>query len=179
MDEQRTAGTLSTGAPPYRVPSRQMAGGFLKKMLQLGGTISADGKLSVYDQQKLNEWRMKHAGCNIVLTVKVKRKDRSTPQNAYYWGVVVPIVMDAINKYGNEYDAMDTHEFLKGRFNTKAVDVNEGYSLQIPQSTASLDTKEFGSYVGQIQQFASMVLGVYVPSPNEQLTIDHYLNQNP
>jgi hypothetical protein len=146
-------------------------------MLQLGGKISDDGKLSVFDQQKLTDWRQKHAGREIVLSLKVKRKMRSNPQNGYYWTVVVPMVTEAINSYGNEYSNDETHEFLKSRFNNREVEMSEGIMVSLPMSTTELDTIEFSHYIETIQQWASAVLGIYIPSPNEQLTIDHYLNQ--
>ncbi len=146
-------------------------------MPDFGGHIDNNNKLTVYKQPVLAEWIKKNSGKDIVLSVKVKRKQRSTPQNGYYWSVVVPMVTEAINSYGNEYSNDDTHEYLKSRFNSKDVEVGDGNYLQLPMSTSGLDTAEFAGYIDQIQQFASMVLGVYIPSPNEQLTIDHYLKQ--
>lgn len=146
-------------------------------MLQLGGTISHEGKLSVYDQRKLDAWRVKHAGKDIVLSIKEKRPTRSAPQNAYYWGVLVAMVMDGINSFGNDFDETETHEFLKGKFNAKQIEVTEGHYLDVAQSTSKMNTKEFMSYLESIQQFASITLGIYIPSPNEQTTIDFYINQ--
>lgn len=146
-------------------------------MLELQGKISDDGKLSVYNQQQLDAWRLKYAGSDIVLSVKLKRKKRSNPQNAYYWGVVVPMVTAGINQFGNDFEQEETHEFLKARFNAKEIELIEGHYIEMPQSTASLDTKEFMSYLEQIQQFASSMLGLYIANPNEQTTIDFYLNQ--
>jgi hypothetical protein len=146
-------------------------------MIQLAGNITTEGKLIVFNQPALTAWREKHRGLDIVLSVKVKRKHRSNPQNGYYWGVIVPMVMDAINSYGNEFDKDETHEFLKSKFNLVEVEVKDGGYLLVPRSTGELDTAEFSSYCEQIRQFSSMVLGVYIPAPNEQMTIDHYLNQ--
>lgn len=146
-------------------------------MLQLGGRISSEGKLSVYNQQKLNDWRERHAGKEIVLVVKLKKPNRSTPQNGYYWSVVVPMITEAVNEYGNEWTNDETHEFLKSRFNNREVEMKGGVIVSLPQSTTSLDKAEFGRYIDEVKQWASVVLGLYIPQPNEQLTIDHYLNQ--
>lgn len=146
-------------------------------MLQLGGRISSEGKLSVYNQQKLNDWRERHAGKEIVLVVKLKKPNRSTPQNGYYWSVVVPMITEAVNEYGNEWTNDETHEFLKSRFNNREVEMKGGVIVSLPQSTTSLDKAEFGRYIDEVKQWASVVLGLYIPEPNEQLTIDHYLNQ--
>lgn len=146
-------------------------------MIELQGHIGDDGKLSVYNQQALADYRQKHAGKDIILSIKIKRKRRSNPQNGYYWSVIVPMVMEAINNYGNDFDMDETHEFLKAKFNLKEVTVKDEGFIMMPQSTSRMDTAEFSSYCEHIRQFASLVLGVYIPAPNEQMTIDHYLNQ--
>lgn len=145
-------------------------------MLQLGGRISSEGKLSVYNQQKLNDWRERHAGKEIVLVVKLKKPNRSTSQNGYYWSVVVPMITEAVNEYGNEWTNDDTHEFLKSRFNNREVEMKNGVIVSLPQSTTGMDTAEFSRYIDEVKQWSSVVLGLYIPEPNEQLTIDHYLN---
>lgn len=145
-------------------------------MLELQGNISDTAKLTIYNMPALNTWRTAHAGKDIVMTLKVKRKTRSHPQNAYYWGVVIPLVTKAINDLGNDFDEEETHEFLKKEFNCKEIDVLEGHSIKMPQSTARLDTKEFMAYIENIQHFASVMLNTYLPSPNEQTSIDFSLN---
>lgn len=134
--------------------------------------------MRVYNQAALNQWRINNAGKDIVLSLKIKRKTRSNPQNAYYWGVVVPLITEAFNKFGNDFKEEETHEFLKAKFNARQLEVIDGHHIDVPQSTSKLDTKEFMTYIEQIQQFASMLLGIYIPSPNEQTTIDYTLNQN-
>ncbi len=145
-------------------------------MLELAGHITPEGKLTVYKQDELTNWRMKHAGSNVVLTLKLKRKRRSAGQNGYYWAVVVPMVMEAINSYGNDFDQDETHEFLKSKFNATEIEVKDGGVLMIAKSTGCLSTVDFSDYCDRIRQFAILVLGVYIPEPNEQMTIDHYLN---
>lgn len=137
-------------------------------MIELGGTISTDGKLSVYRQEDLMAWIKQNKEKAIVLSLKIKRMKRSNPQNSYYWGVVIPLVQKAINEYGNEYDSEDTHEFLKKEFNYKEVEIGDGYFIKLPESTTKLNTAEFNEYKEKIQQFASQVLNIYIPDPNEQ-----------
>lgn len=147
------------------------------KMLELGGIVTEQGKLQVFNQPALQQWIRASAGRDIVMSLKVKRKTRSNPQNAYYWSVVIPMVTDGINKFGNSFEQEETHEFLKAKFNAKEIEVTDGHFLNIPQSTSKMDTAEFMTYIENIQQFASMMLSIYIPSPNEQATIDYSLNQ--
>ena len=145
-------------------------------MLELQGTISEEGKVSVYNMPALNDWRQKNAGRDIVLCFKIKRRKRSNEQNAYYWGVVIPLMTEAINQLGHDLDEEETHEFLKSRFNTKQVEVFDGHYIDIPQSTRKLDTKDFMDFIDRIQKFAATMLNLYIPSPNEQTKIDYTLN---
>lgn len=146
-------------------------------MLELEGIITEQGKLQVFNQPALKEWIRHNTGKGIVMSLKTKHKSRSSPQNSYYWGVIVPMVTDGINYLGNQFTKEETHEFLKAKFNFKRVDTPDGHYIDMPQSTSKLDTKEFMTYIENIQQFASMMLNVYIPSPNEQATIDYTLNQ--
>lgn len=141
-------------------------------MIELQGVISQEGKLQVFNQPVLNQWRIANAGKNIVLSLKLKRKGRSTPQNAYYWAVVVPLIREAINKFGNEFDEAETHEFLKAKFNSIEIEPVPDNFIEVPQSTGKLDTVGFMTYIEKIQRFASQMLGVYIPAPNEAMTID-------
>lgn len=139
--------------------------------LDLGGTIDENGKLSVFKQDDLGRWINAHRGHQIVLTLKLKGKKRSTEQNAYYWGVVVDMVMRRFNQLGNDFNADETHDFLKGRFNIKEIEAVPDHFIEIPLSTARLDTKEFMEYLAKIQQFGSEFLGIYIPDPNEQMEV--------
>ena len=146
-------------------------------MLEISGSISNEGKLTICNPPLLAEWRMKHAGKDVVLTLKLKRPKRSNQQNGYYWSVVVPLVQDALNGFGNEFDEMETHEFLKAKFNSVELEPVPDNFIEVPLSTSKLDTKGFMLYIEKIQQFASAMLGVYIPSTNEQTTIDFYINE--
>jgi hypothetical protein len=104
--------------------------------------------------------------------LKPRKKQRSIFQNAYYWGVVVPLVCDGLRDMGNDVQVEETHEFLKGRFCfTEVVCESTGEVLKVPKSTANLSTVDFMAYLSEIQRFASEYLGVVIPEPNEQVSI--------
>jgi hypothetical protein len=142
------------------------------QQLELPGNIDATGNMTVSNRDMLLAWVKSHKDKAITLTVKVKKKKRSNNQNAYYWYIVVPLITRALNDLGNEFDNTDTHEFLKARFNAKQVEVNDGHYIDVPQSTTGLSTIEFNEYKEKIQRFASEMLGLYIPDPNEQLELD-------
>lgn len=87
------------------------------------------------------------------------------------------MVRDAINSFGNEFSSDDVHDYLKAKFNSKEVETMPDNFIEVPQSTSVLDTKAFMMYLDEIKKFASAMLGIYIPDPNEQAMIDFYIHQ--
>jgi hypothetical protein len=101
-----------------------------------------------------------------VYTIEIKefRKDRSSLQNRYYWGVVIK---ELCNHTG--YNADEMHELLKAKFNPKELVFKKtGESIKIGGSTAELDTLDFENYLEQIRIFALSDLDVLIPLPNQE-----------
>jgi hypothetical protein len=97
-------------------------------------------------------------GARIHVTVVKHRNTRSLSQNAYYWGVVIPLLREHCG-----YDSDEMHEALKLRF----LKSHEDTDLPSVRSTASLNTTEFGEYVDDCIRLAAE-LGVVIPSPEER-----------
>lgn len=101
-------------------------------------------------------------------------KKRTLPQNAYYHGVVVPMVREGLYNIGyNEVKTNeDAHEILKHLFlKKKMVNEKNGDEITLASSTAELKTVEFNVYLEEIWQWASDYLGIVIPAPNEQLVM--------
>lgn len=142
-------------------------------MIQLEGHIDNTGKLLLRDQSRLRAWVHDHSDKDVMLTIEQKRKKRTNSQNAYYWGVCIPLIQEAMNDLGNEFTKEETHEFLKARFNYKEIELKDGYFFDMPISTSKLNTIQFNEYIETIIRFAADMLGVIIPPPNEQLLIDY------
>jgi len=102
--------------------------------------------------------------CKKEINIKELRL-RSLPENKYYWGVIVKILSDELG-----YTTNEVHEILKQRFISKVVFLKTKDAvkeMRIPQSTTKLKTVEFEEYLSSIRQWASMELGIYIPTPNE------------
>ena len=103
-------------------------------------------------------------------------KNRSNPQNKYYWGVIVQTLSDELGYTRNEI-----HDLIKYRF-LSTPDIVKGRTgqvmLQRTKSTTELDTKSFESLMSEIREWASIELGIYLPEPNEILN-DQTTKQNP
>jgi hypothetical protein len=131
-----------------------------------------DGKLQPICTKRISEWIKSMEGKCIAITLSKKKKTRSLSQNAYYWAICIPIVKDRIVELGNEYSTEDTHNELKRRFLTEDIHIKDGELIQRTKSTSDLTTTEFMEYILKIQEWASTILDIYIPSPNEQLKIE-------
>lgn len=117
-------------------------------------------------------------GREIEVIFKRKRKRRSTAQNNYYWGCVIPAIVLAMIELGN--DALQqgntehgelVHEFLKNALldNGEEVQGVEGLIFKLPASTKKCTTMEFMNFIDKVQMWAADNLGIAIPEPNEQV----------
>lgn len=133
------------------------------------------GKLEIHDsrrkQMAQDVARMKE-GALVVVEIRYAGK-RSLAQNAFYWGVVIDIMRRSLNDLGHDVDDELTHEFLKSKFNTKPLISAEGEVIgELPGSTTEMNKDEFSVYYEKIKQWSMDVLNVYIPDPNEQVTLN-------
>ena len=102
------------------------------------------------------------------ITIEERKKNRSLSQNSYYWGVVIPLIVNLFNENGNNVDADQVHEFLKaevGKLNQKLI-LPDGEIKNVAGSSAKLKTMEFEDYLAKIRAWAAE-WGCIVPMPNE------------
>lgn len=101
-------------------------------------------------------------------------KQRTLLQNAYYHGVVVPLVKDGLREAGyNEVKTNeDAHTILKHLFLKKKITSEKsGEEIIIAGSTAKLKTVEFNAFLEEIFQWSSEYLNVVIPAPNTQMVM--------
>lgn len=107
-----------------------------------------------------------------LLTIK-STKRRSSDQNDYYWGVVVPLVYDGLKGAG--FDAVrnkeDAHEIMKSLF-LKVVEEKNGIKIERVGSTTELTTIGFSEYLLHIFTWALDYLNITIPEPNQQLEFE-------
>lgn len=96
-------------------------------------------------------------GQQIELTLRKARSKRSTPQNSYYWGIVIKFMAEHCG-----YDPEEMHDALKQKFLRTHGDTE----LPTVRSTAKLNTAEFTEYLEQCRRLAAE-MSIYVPDPNE------------
>ncbi len=107
-----------------------------------------------------------------------KRKNRSMPQNRYYWGVVLFVISKETG-----INPEELHEYFKHRFALKTefhVEKNMAVTQagllvlneislkvqELSRPTKLMSTKDFTEYLDRIIVWASEK-GMYIPKPNE------------
>lgn len=123
------------------------------------GRASANGIVRLERTAQFQAHVRRLAGKEVEVLVRPRRTTRSTPQNNYYWGVVVETLADELG-----YTKDEMHEALAWKFlKLEAGDAR----LPTRRSTSSLTTHEFEDYVSAVKVFAATDLGIHVPDPNE------------
>lgn len=129
-----------------------------------------DGALKIFNLGKLKKEVKMWDDKNVYIAIYLRRKTRSLMQNAYYWGVVVPIIKDALVDQGWKITNKEAHDHLKSEFG-KGELINEttGVILETRMSTAKMSTVRFMEYIDDIQQWSAEYLNTVVPDPNQQI----------
>lgn len=138
-------------------------------MIDITYRVDEDGKPQIgkLKREAITAFHKEQAGKYVVMKLEKKKKKRSNQQNAYYWGVCIPIIQTGLTDAGYEGMNKDkTHDMLKLLFLRDIVD-GDGEPIAVIKETKELTTTEFADYIAELQQWASEFLNVYIPDPNE------------
>ena len=116
-------------------------------------------------------------GHSIELTIRKRKKTRSNKQNAYYWTVVIPMLIDGFVDAGNDglqSGNPEHQQWVHGEM--KKIHLDNGLEVAdangevytLPSSTTECNTIEFMQYIQDIQKWAAECLSIDIPDPNEQ-----------
>lgn len=107
-------------------------------------------------------------GCYMINITK-QRKGRTLNQNDWLWGCVYPILLDGLLDAGWEFTSVEqVHEFFKKQMaQDKVVNCTTGEIVEIPISTAIMDTQQFAMYIDALRAYAEDFLNVTIPEPNK------------
>lgn len=84
--------------------------------------IIKDGVLSIRNRKLFDKALLTIGDCECEIKVSKKFRKRTSPQNRYYWSVIVQYWMDLLtDSQGEIYSKVQTHEFLKTNFNFKEI----------------------------------------------------------
>jgi hypothetical protein len=139
-----------------------------------------DGKIQMHESNRrkmAKEVGYGFDGHDIELTVKKKKRTRSNPQNAYYWSVVIPMLIDGFIdagngglQSGNAEHQQWMHEEMKRLHLDNGIEISDAHGeiTKLPASTKTCSTIEFMEYMQDIQKWAAECLSIDIPDPNEQ-----------
>jgi len=116
------------------------------------------------DKQSLINY-LKELGNDYIVDVKKQRNNRSNMQNNYYWACIVQPLASELGYFPDEM-----HDTLKVKFASEwqSIEINERQiGLQIINSSARMNTKDFEVYADQIRIWAMTELGIRLMLPNE------------
>lgn len=107
-------------------------------------------------------------GCYMINVTK-QCKGRTLNQNDWLWGCVYPILLDGLLDAGWEFTSVEqVHEFFKKQMaQDKVVNYNTGEIVEIPKSTATMDTQQFSMYIDALRAYAEDFLNITIPEPNK------------
>ncbi len=91
---------------------------------------------------------------------------RSSRQNRYYWGAVIPGAQAAFRfDWGIQLTPQAAHDACRTQFlGLQPMGVR---GVQVVRSSAGLSTAEFSAYVETIRHWALHECGVLIPTPDE------------
>uniref|UniRef100_A0A6M3M676 Uncharacterized protein n=1 Tax=viral metagenome TaxID=1070528 RepID=A0A6M3M676_9ZZZZ len=124
--------------------------------------VNEKGKLELSNPDTFKQEVLKFAGKRVYVVVDEEKQNRSTPQNNYYWGVVVKMLADELGYIPN-----DMHKILADDHAPKKILKVAGKDKVIAKSTTEMKTDEFETYLESIRRFASLELNCKIPLPNE------------
>jgi hypothetical protein len=129
-------------------------------------SVTEDGRM----QLEASEARMRRnyltrlAGKRVDVIVRVHRSRRSLDQNAWWWGVGLPVIAAALGYDRHEHAALH-YALIEECFGT-TFDPRIGRTVPNARSS-QLDTKQFSEFMEWVVRWAATEHGIVVPLPNE------------
>lgn len=129
------------------------------------GTVDERGRVVFDDRQRWTTWLRSLAGKRVEIIARKHVQHRSSQQNRWYFGVIVPMVADVLrHATGNQaIRGQQAHEFLKSVF----LGTIPSPFGPIPRSTRVLTVEEFSTYCTAIQSHAATEWQTTIPGPGE------------
>jgi hypothetical protein len=128
---------------------------------ETGGVVD-HGKLTVTGRRLFEDAMRRFPDGHVVVSVKVARPQRSSAQNRFWHGVVVPLFAEHC---GYEFAEMKDALALK-LLPKEVADLDTGEVHLVPGHTSDLTTREFNDLIERAQRLGAE-MGIDIPSPGE------------
>lgn len=130
-----------------------------QETFETDGVISR-GKLKVSGQQGFAAAMSRFPDGHVVVTVKVQRPTRSSAQNRFFHGVILPMFAEHC---GYELQEMKDALALE-LIPREVIDMKTGEVRVVPGHTSELNTKEFNDLIERAQRLGAE-MGIVIPDP--------------
>ena len=112
-------------------------------------------------------------GSDVVITIDKVKKKRSNNQNAFYWGVLIPLMQQgAKDTWGESWSVDKAHKHLSKLFVFhESVNIKTGLITKTPKSTTELTTTDWEVYVTEIRIYLLENFDIDAPEPNQEITL--------
>jgi hypothetical protein len=142
--------------------------------LRYHGFVAKDGRMSLYNRNGFVTEVGKHfKDCEVTVTVEKRQTERTVQQNRYYWGVIIPLIRNALRDAGYRATKDTAHRVIKHLFvQEELVNEQTGELITFTGATSALSKEEFMVLIERIHQWAAEEFGLNIPDPYEQTEIE-------
>lgn len=104
----------------------------------------------------------------VAISFKEVKRTRSLNQNAFYWGVVIPMVRGMFAEHGSDIADDALHVYLKREIGGMVETIHDPHGVvhQVVTTSTELTTNEWEDYLTKIRAWAAE-FGLIIPFPNE------------
>lgn len=130
------------------------------------GVVTKAGTLELLDVERIRRrvYLLGIAGKEVEIVIKVHRDRRSTKQNAWWWGIAVPLIAHELGYDRHEHDRLH-YALVSLCFGTTVDAVTK---QEIPNVRSSqLMTVQFADLMEWAVRWAAQEHGIVIPLPNE------------
>lgn len=126
----------------------------------VGGRVEFDAAEAHARRQHLQALE----GQRVEAVIRIRKKKRSLDQNAWLWGVAIPLLAESLGYDQHEHEQLH-YQLLAECFGSA---YDQRFGREVPRVTSSrLSTKEFSDYMEWLVRWAAVEHGCIIPLPNE------------
>lgn len=130
------------------------------------GVVTADGRLELDGIEAMQRRRYLRSlvGKRVGVVVRERRSQRSTNQNAWLWGIALPLLAEELGYDEHEHETL--HYALLGECFGHVYDPRSGQTV-LAKTSSQLNTKEFADYMEWLVRWAATEHNCRIPLPGE------------